>query len=98
MHRLDQIGAKKPAKLLYSKSLTLDFSRQQIWPVFLPFPSIGSLVATERACVWTLGGLLDDAEFDRLLKQAKESLRPFVTADGGVVFTMPALIVTAAKT
>lgn len=62
------------------------------------FPSIGSLVATERACVWTLGGLLDDAEFDRLLKEGKESLRPFVRADGGVEFTMPALIVTAAKT
>src|SRR5438445_13716713 len=35
VHRLDQINAKKPAKLLNSKSLTLDFSRQQIWPVFL---------------------------------------------------------------
>jgi hypothetical protein len=31
---LDQINAKKPAKLLNSKSLTLCFSRQQIWPVF----------------------------------------------------------------
>ena len=39
MHRLDQISAKKPAKLLYSKSLTLDFSRQQVWPVFLPYTS-----------------------------------------------------------
>ena len=28
-------NAKKPAKPLNSKSLTLDFSRQQIWPVFL---------------------------------------------------------------
>jgi hypothetical protein len=36
VHRLDRIWAKKPAKLLNSKSLTLDFSRQQIWPVFLP--------------------------------------------------------------
>ena len=35
VQRLDQINAKKPAKLLNSKSLTLDFSRQQIWPVFL---------------------------------------------------------------
>ena len=36
VHRLDQINAKKPAKLLNSKSLTLCFSRQQIWPVFFP--------------------------------------------------------------
>jgi len=34
VHRLDQINAKKPAKLLNSKSRTLCFSRQQIWPVF----------------------------------------------------------------
>ncbi len=38
MHRLDRISAKKPAKLLDSKSLTLGFSRKQIWPVFLPHP------------------------------------------------------------
>jgi hypothetical protein len=31
---LDQINAKKPAKLLNSKSLTICFSRQQIWAVF----------------------------------------------------------------
>jgi hypothetical protein len=36
VHRLDHISAKKPAKLLDSKSLTLGFSRKQIWPVFLP--------------------------------------------------------------
>ena len=40
MHRLDRISAKKPAKLLDSKSLTLSFSRQQIWPVFLLQPSM----------------------------------------------------------
>ena len=34
VHRFDQINAKKPAKLLNSKSLTRCFSRQQIWPVF----------------------------------------------------------------
>ncbi|GIV98576.1 MAG: ubiquinone/menaquinone biosynthesis methyltransferase [Herpetosiphonaceae bacterium] len=61
------------------------------------FASIKSLVSTERACVWTLGGLLDDAQFDRLLKEAEESLRPFVTTDGTVAFVMPALIITAIK-
>jgi len=59
------------------------------------FPSIASLVTTERACVWTLGGLLDDGQFERLLGAAKESLQPFVTADGAVAFGMPALVITA---
>ena len=40
VHRLDHISAKKPAKLLDSKSLTLGFSRKQIWPVFLPVADI----------------------------------------------------------
>ena len=61
------------------------------------FQSIASLVSTERACVWTLGGLLDDGQFDRLLEDAEESLQPFVTTDGAVAFAMPALIVTADK-
>lgn len=61
------------------------------------FASIASLVSTERACAWTLGGLLDGAQFDRLLKHADESFHPFVAADGTVAFGMPALIVTATK-
>lgn len=61
------------------------------------FASISSLISTERACVWTLGGLLDDEQFEQLLDQAKESLQPFVTADGNVAFVMPALIITAGK-
>jgi hypothetical protein len=40
VHRLDRISAKKPAKLLDSKSLTLGFSRKRIWPVFLPITDI----------------------------------------------------------
>ena len=35
MHRLDRINAKKPAKLLDFKSLTLGFRSKQIWQVFL---------------------------------------------------------------
>jgi len=61
------------------------------------FTSIQSLVSTERACVWTLGGLLDEHQFDRLLEASEESLRPFAGADGAVAFVMPALIVTAGK-
>lgn len=43
-------------------------------------------------------GLLDEAQFDRLLKEAEASCPPFVTADGSVAFGMPALLLTATKT
>jgi ubiquinone/menaquinone biosynthesis C-methylase UbiE len=59
------------------------------------FASIGSLVSTERACVWTLGGMLDEAQFAQLLTAAEQALKPFVGADGAIVFEMPALILTA---
>jgi ubiquinone/menaquinone biosynthesis C-methylase UbiE len=57
------------------------------------FDSIESLVATERACAWTLGGLLDDEQFARLRAEADESLRPFLGDDGAIEFDMPALYV-----
>jgi ubiquinone/menaquinone biosynthesis C-methylase UbiE len=59
------------------------------------FASIASLVSTERACIYTLGGLLDSAQFDRLLDAAEESLQPFAAADGTVTFGMPALVIVA---
>ena len=37
------------------------------------FASIDALVSTERACVWTLGGLLDDAQFERLRREAQST-------------------------
>jgi len=62
------------------------------------FSSIDAMVSTERACVWTLGGVLDDNQFARLMTEAEIELGPFVTADGSIHFDMPALIVTAQKT
>ena len=62
------------------------------------FASIEALISTERACVFTLGGLLDDAQFERLLQESHAALRPFAAADGRVEFEMPALVVTASKT
>ncbi len=47
------------------------------------FSSIKALVSTERACVWTLGGVLDESQFALLLKEAEEALKPFVDASGG---------------
>ena len=61
------------------------------------FKSIEDMISTERACVWTLGGLLDDAQFEELLLEAKRELRPFAAADGSVSFAMPALILTATR-
>jgi SAM-dependent methyltransferase len=61
------------------------------------FASIRALVSTERACVWTLGELLDDAQFEQLAKESEKVLRPFAAADGTLAFAMPSLIITAAK-
>jgi ubiquinone/menaquinone biosynthesis C-methylase UbiE len=61
------------------------------------FASIQSLVATERACAWTLGGLLDDMQFERLAIEAEEAFQPFITQLGEVEFNMPTLIITATK-
>ncbi len=61
------------------------------------FGSIDDLVSAERACVWTLGGLLDDRQFDCLRKEAATELARFRDAKGQVRFAMPALVVTAAK-
>jgi len=59
------------------------------------FASIDALVSTERACIWTLGGLLDDAQFAALLREARGALAPFVQPDGSVAFEMPVLIIAA---
>ncbi len=59
------------------------------------FASIASMISTERACVWTLGGMLDEAQFARLLAEAEREFQPFVVADGSVAFLMPVLMITA---
>ena len=61
------------------------------------FASIDALVSAERACIWTLGGLLDHAQFARLLQAARRVLAPWVQADGSVAFEMPALLIVARK-
>jgi len=59
------------------------------------FASVEALVAAERACIWTLGGLLDDAQFDRLRQEARRALQPCVQGDGSIAFEMPALLISA---
>lgn len=59
------------------------------------FNSIEALVSTERACVWTLGGVLTGEQFEQLLKESQTTLEPFVVDDGTVEFDMPSLIIRA---
>jgi ubiquinone/menaquinone biosynthesis C-methylase UbiE len=61
------------------------------------FASIDALVSTERACAWTLGGMLDDRQFEQLRREAQSTFAPFVDAAGMVAFRMPALIITATR-
>ncbi len=58
------------------------------------FASIEDLVSTERACAWTLGGLLNQAQFARLLAESEQALAPYCDGAGKVVFDMPALLLT----
>lgn len=66
-------------------------------PGTVRFASIDAMINTERACVWTLGGLLDEQQFARLRQRARDVLQPFVRSDGSVQFDCPAHIVTATK-
>ena len=61
------------------------------------FESIDALVSTERACVWTLGGVLNEEEFARLLDESNTALRPFSAGGKAIQFDMPSLITTARK-
>lgn len=61
------------------------------------FASVDALVSAERACVWTLGGLLDETQFGLLRREAPHVLAPFVQADGGVAFVMPVPVIVARK-
>lgn len=61
------------------------------------FDSIADLVSTERACAWTLGGVLDDDQFARLGTECETALAPFRDDGGRVRFTMPVLVIRAKK-
>jgi SAM-dependent methyltransferase len=61
------------------------------------FPSLRAWLLTEVKG-WVLADRLDDAEFEVLLKDGQESLRPFVAPDGTVVLRAPGYIITATKT
>lgn len=73
-----------------------DFSVQEMTGR-VRFASIDDLVSTERACVWTLGGLLDNDQFAALRCEAATAMAPFTTSGGQVDFEMPATVLTARK-
>lgn len=60
------------------------------------FDSIAALVSAERACAWTLGGMLTDEQFERLQRASQTVLKPFMT-NGRIEFDMPSLIIKAQK-
>jgi ubiquinone/menaquinone biosynthesis C-methylase UbiE len=61
------------------------------------FDTIGNMISTERACVFTLGGILDDVQFTQLMREADVAFRDFLTENGTLEFTMPALTIQAQK-
>jgi len=69
----------------------------EVHPGTVRFTSLDAMLRTERACVWTLGGLLDDTQFARLLSRARPALSAFVASDGSIEFACPALLLTAAR-
>ena len=46
---------------------------------------------------WTLADLIDDAQYQALLKAAQREFRAYVQRDGTVSFPAPAHIATATK-
>lgn len=87
-----------PAQLhAYCDAVGLDDAQVTRHDGTVQFASVEALVAAERACAWTLGGLLDDAQFARLRAAAAETLQPFVTPSGAVALGLPVLFITAAS-
>jgi SAM-dependent methyltransferase len=66
-------------------------------PGTVSFASLDAMISTERACVWTLGGLLDEEQFAQLRQRAPSALQPFTRRDGGVQFDCPAQVAFATK-
>jgi SAM-dependent methyltransferase len=60
------------------------------------FPSIADWMFTDIRG-WTLADVIDDEQFELLLREAEVELRPFCNPDGTVQFSAPAHIITAQK-
>lgn len=60
------------------------------------FPSIRDWMEADIRG-WTLADVIDDEQFEFLVSEAERELSPFVEADGTVLFSSPAHIVTTTK-
>lgn len=60
------------------------------------FSSIEAWVTTDVKG-WTLADMINEAQFQQLLTEARQFLQGFVTSQGTVTFSSPAHIVTAVK-
>ncbi len=60
------------------------------------FVSIDAWVTTDVRG-WTLADMIDDAQFDLLLSEARQALAEFVALDGTVAFAAPAHMLSAVK-
>jgi SAM-dependent methyltransferase len=65
-------------------------------PGVVRFPSLQAWVYTDVKG-WVLDDMLDEAQFELLLKEAEQALQAFVTAQGTVSFASSAHIVTFTK-
>ncbi|MBZ0315628.1 MAG: methyltransferase domain-containing protein [Anaerolineae bacterium] len=60
------------------------------------FPSIQSWVYTDVKG-WVLADMLNDYQFELLLREAEQTLSSYVTPEGDVIFDLPAHIISAVK-
>jgi ubiquinone/menaquinone biosynthesis C-methylase UbiE len=86
-----------PAKLrtLFAEA-GLSQARVSTYPGEARFPSIEAWVTTDVKG-WTLADMINEAQFQQLLTEAKQFLQDFVTSQATVTFSAPAHIVTAVK-
>lgn len=82
----------KPGELtaLLTATGITGFSVQSL-PGTARFPSIDDWMLTEIKG-WTLADVLDDDQFQHLLRQAREVMQPFTDSTGRVSFAAPALL------
>lgn len=97
MHAPFALGDRHELLRLFTGGGAVD-AEVRTQPGTVRFASIDAMINTERACVWTLGGLLDEQQFARLRQRARIVLQRFVCSDGSVQFDCPAHIVTATRT
>lgn len=89
------LGDKKMLKQVFSGVEMADVSITT-YPGTARFPSIDSWMFTDIKG-WTLADVLNDDQFNLLVREARHVLAPFVRPDGKVSFDAPAHIVTASK-